>query len=169
MTAALLTITVLAQLAGTLQESSYLYVAQDRDLEVKVRIVVSRFVKADHKYFLKSLKPGNSPRVFIDGKFAWGLEGVDEIEYPEYETKKLEVWFGNNHFDLPKEAYSDIYDPNAWDEFRSNWHTGPRLWVSKEKNLLRFKMFGSDGAAGYRVLWTVHADGKWSRDIDSTD
>lgn len=135
-------------------------------LSASVRICIGPFKIVDHTYSLKKLNPEFSYRVFIDGRFAWGLEGTDVIEYPSREIRWIEVRFNDEVFRVPKEAYWDIFDVHEY--LASGIVNGPKwpkywLWVSDEKQLLRLKTLGSDGTASYGVIWTVHRDGKWSR------
>lgn len=141
-------------------------------LSVSARICIGPFIIVDHWYSLKKLYPKLHPefayRVHIDGRFAWGTEGTEVIEYPSREIRWIEVRFNDEVFRVPKEAYWDIFDLH--DDLGTGSIDGPKspsywLWVSDEKQLLRLKAMGSDGTAGYRVMWTVHRNGQWSRSV----
>ena len=142
----------------------------DGGLSASVKICVGPFVIVDHWYSLKKLSPDTGHRVFIDGRFAYGLGGTDVVEYPSVEVKWIEVRFNEDVIKLPKEAYSDTFElSDHLSHIVDTPYYGPRetphyfLWVSEDKQLLRLKAMGSDGTGGYRVIWTVHRDGKWSR------
>jgi hypothetical protein len=124
-------------------------------------IVVDRFDPKGHRFSLRRLRPGLGQRVHIDGKFAWGLEGTDRVEFPHRMIRKIEITVGDRRIALPREAFSDTYEPPSEvgaGKGRRYW-----LWASESKRLARLKMWASDGAGGYGVVWTVPFAGKVRR------
>ncbi|MEX2242667.1 MAG: hypothetical protein WD716_02350 [Fimbriimonadaceae bacterium] len=148
--------------------------ASDGVWAAKASIEVGDFVRENHTYSLKKLSPDTSQRVIIDGKFAWGLEGTNEIEYPSKEIRSVSVDLAGTVINLPGEAFADCYEPSTAVGEKSKDGKSYRwryyyIWVSSVKKLARIKMIGSDGTGGYRVVWTVHSNGKWSREINLSD
>jgi hypothetical protein len=135
---------------------------RDGSLRATVRITITDFKRKGHKFELRPLPHKKDVlRVFIDGRFAWGTEGTDKIESPRAQISSIVVTLNGKTTALPKKAFSDCYDPHPNREGDDLWS----LWVSRKKNLVSFKMLGSDAAAGYYAMWTVHTNGRWSRDV----
>jgi hypothetical protein len=124
-------------------------------------IVVDRFDPKGHRFSLRRLRPDFGQRVHIDGKFAWGLEGTDRVEHPKRMIRSIEIVVGDRRIALPREAFSDTYEPPS--EVGTGKERRYWLWASESKRLVRLKMWASDGAGGYGVVWTVPFAGKVRR------
>lgn len=130
----------------------------------KALITMDRFVKKGHRFTLRRPLPTYSNHVYIDGSRAWGLEGTDKIEYPNTQFTKIAFEVGGRKLALPRNAYRDTFDAHCGQLVDRG---GPYywLWVSEQKKLLRLKTWASDGTASFGVIWTLHFNGKYERQI----
>lgn len=129
--------------------------------DARATIFIGRFDRRKHRVSLRRLRPGLALRVHVDGRFAWGTEGTDHIEYPERTIRSIRIQAGKHRLDLPKEMFADTFEPPPSD--REGDHKRYWLWVSERKRLARLKMWASDGTAGYGVVWTVPFKGSCRR------
>jgi len=87
----------------------------------------------------------------VNGRKAYGAEGV-----PKAEIVSLKVFFNGEEVQVPRQLYSDCYDPNFGNEYI-------KLSFSRDFSKLFVSMSGSDGAGGYEVVWVIRRNGRASR------
>jgi len=79
----------------------------------------------------------------VDGKKAWGTF----YNYPRNEIKSIKISYNNSTFELPKNSFEDIYEPNIENDFT-------KVHIGKDGELY-ITMHNSDGAATYDVIWVI--------------
>ena len=87
----------------------------------------------------------------VNGRKAYGAESV-----PKAEIASLKVFFDGQEVQVPRQLYSDCYDPNFGNEYI-------KLSFSRDFSKLFVSMRGSDGAGGYEVVWVIRRNGRASR------
>lgn len=91
----------------------------------------------------------------IDGKFFWGTDG----EIPTIATASVKVFLNGASISIPENAYDDLYEPR----------TDTISLVKLPDGVVYIKMFNSDGAGAYAVIW-IFKDGKYyGRYIDDSE
>ena len=94
-------------------------------------------------------------QTMVDGRPAIGTDG----NIPTVEIVSMRFYLDGKEIKIPERLYADCFDPN----------------FSKDNVTLKFgsafrsvivSMFGSDGAGGYEVTWTLVKNGRHSRSID---
>lgn len=129
--------------------------------DARATIFIDRFDRRKHRVSLKRLSPDFAFRVHVDGRFAWGTEGTDHVEYPEQTIQSIRIQVGRRYLDVPKKMFADTFEPPA--SVGEGAHKRWWLWTSETKRLARLKMWASDGTASYGVVWTVPFEGKCLR------
>lgn len=87
----------------------------------------------------------------IDGKPFLGTDGL----IPTEEIKHIKVKYNGNIVSIPKDAYSDLYEPNICsrnlEELDTYCYIHP--YLTKDGEHLFLLMEGSNGAGVYEVIW----------------
>jgi hypothetical protein len=84
----------------------------------------------------------------VNGRKAYGAESV-----PKAEITSFIVFFDGERVQVPRQLYSDCYDPNFGNEYI-------KLSFSRDFSKLSVSMSGSDGAGGYEVVWVIRRNGR---------
>jgi hypothetical protein len=121
----------------------------------KVRFTVSAFVPSLHKVEACS----DSGPIIIDGRKPLGV-GICDL--PEDVIGSMILSFDNVEIDIPKELYSDCYEPQFPG---TNRPTSEYLVIRIGDDLKSVFVFmnGGDAAGHYQIIWVLRTDGKHSR------
>ncbi len=98
----------------------------------------------------------------IDGKRFWGTDG----DLPREELADLSVIIDGENVTIPRDASSDLYNPNLWSLHgkQRELHIYPQVARSKDRKRVYVHMTNSDGAGGYDVVW-IFLQGKYQRRV----
>jgi hypothetical protein len=113
------------------------------------RIII--FTRAFDSSKHKKTYDENSGKNLIDGRVAYGAEGM-----PKAEIQSIKFFFDGREIKVPRWLYADCYDPN----FDS---TNFRIRFGRERQEVFVTMSGADGAGGYEVVWVLRKNGRHSR------
>ena len=111
---------------------------------------------------------GSGTKTRLNGKPEWNKDGSKNWQgtdggapYSEFYT--FEVIVDGKSWVVPKRLYQDCYEPN----FNTQPDGDPRVWawLAKDGQTVTIKMWASDGAGSYRVLWRLRSNGKHERKI----
>jgi hypothetical protein len=108
---------------------------------IKVTISKKEFNYSGHTFEYSEKTPPVLMK--IDGKRPWGRDGG----LPSYTYDEISIAFGSQTIKLPKEAISDLYEPNL--------HQFTSIYYDKSKDTLYITASNSDGAGGYEVAWVI--------------
>ena len=125
-----------------------------------VTFTVDRFTPALHKITDNDWKAVDDPYIErIDGRIPLGIDG----NMPSYEIKSMRLDFDGKKAEIPKELYSDCYNPpfpRYNKEIQSNYF---KIKIGDDMKSVFVFMAGGDAAGSYRVVWILRPDGAHSR------
>jgi hypothetical protein len=120
---------------------------------VKVTITKVPFIIENNKLeYRKEVQ--SSVLIKINDKEYWGTDG----DVPKYQYGQVTIEWGDKIFDLPKESFEDLFEPN----FKQSYTT---VSFDKGNNTLYIIGENSDGAGAYSILWIIYNGNYKSRHI----